>query len=172
MLENNINLMCTRKARLAEQKCSVMRTNRERLSIAGLPPLQHLWRKVWYKETLQKNDSTYLPDRRAHRTFSHRFILSCHHVSLVWPHTACCRGVTHFAPLWAYSNPTHSIQELNLKLPHRTWIPFLTASPTMGVKSQSHPDPHKKQLPTQKRLLWKLRALAFFQKFCSWKNVC
>lgn len=37
MMENNINLMFTRKARLAVQKCSVMGTNREGLSIAGLP---------------------------------------------------------------------------------------------------------------------------------------
>lgn len=170
MLENNNYLMFTRKARLAVQKCSVMGTNREGLSIAGLPSLQHLWRKIWYKETLQKNDSTYLPDRTACRTFSHRFILSCHHVSLVWPHTAEVSLILLHYELTMTQHTASKSLTWNYHTEHEfhSWSPVLT----WEWKAKATLSHTKKQLLTQKRLLWKLRALAFFQKFCSWKNVC
>lgn len=54
----------------------------------------------------------------------------CQPVSLIHPHTACCRGLSHYTK--------HS-----WKLLPRKWVPFLTASPTMGVKGWNHPESHK-----------------------------
>lgn len=105
--------------------------------------------------------------------FSQNALYLHHHISLV-----CCSRLPlqefslSVAPLWADSDPEYTRHS-------RIWMEITTkehvshtplTNPALGRKDGEHPKStcrNNFSFPLQTRTLWKMRALAFFQKLCS-----